>query len=237
MATLVQIVQRFCSSTGLDVPSAVMSSGDDQIKQIVALLNEGVVELGNKYPWSRLQFLTTFLSTGDESQGKIEDIAPGFQKMLSDTLWSVSNRLPGRGGITPADSQALRIWGRPNALVNFRLMDGELHFLPPGAAGLSYSFEYQSRFCVYDGDTHELKEFFTKDTDYTVLPDMLYIFDLRWRWKMEKMLAYSEHLRSFETLAKQTYSNQLGALPVRMDQPHGAVLPGIVVPLGNWNKP
>jgi hypothetical protein len=237
MATLLELVQGFCVATGLDKPNAVVSNQDDQISQIVGILNEGTKELGEKYQWSFLQFLATFNSTGVESQGTMDSIAPGYRKMLDDTLWSNSNRLPGRGGITPADSQALRIWGRPNALVNFRQMGGELHFLPPGTAGLQYSFEYQSRFCVWDNDDKKPKEAFTKDTDTTILPAHLYRLDLRWRWKMEKGLAYSEHMRTFESACKQAYADSTGKMQLSMGtQRHGS-MPGIIVPLGNWQQP
>ncbi len=237
MATLLQIVQSFCGTTGLDRPNAVMSNQDDQVQQIVALLNEGTTDLGLKNSWSQLQFIATFQSTGVESQGTMGSIAPGFRQMISDTLWSESQRLPGRGGISPQDSQALRIWGRPNALVNFREMGGELHFIPAGPAGLTFSFEYQGKYCVLDGDTGLPKEFFTKDTDRTVLPDHLYKLDLRWRWKMEKGLAYSEHLRTFESSCKQAYADSVGKMPLKMHSPETKNMPGIVVPLGNWQKP
>lgn len=237
MATLLQIVRNFCQTTGLDVPQTVLASQDDQVTQILALLNEGVLELGPKYDWSKLQAVATFTSTGVESQGAMNTIAPGFRRMLANTLWSETQRLPGRGGITPSDSQALRIWGRPNALVNFREMQGELHFIPAGPAGLTFSFEYQSRFCVRDGTTGLLKEAFTADNDETVLPDHLYKFDLRWRWKMEKGLAYSEHLRMFESAAKQANSDMLGVLPLNMGGSRPSAMPGIIVPLGNWQRP
>lgn len=234
MKTLLQLVQDHCKRSGVQPPNAVVSSTDDQIVQLLALMNEGLDELAVKYKWPQCQREATFTSTAVESQGLMETIAPGFKAMIPNTFWSLTNKLPANGSITPADAQVLKIWGRPSALVNFRIVNNQLNFYPAGDANLQYRFEYETKYIVVDGDTQALKQYFTKDTDTTLLPDNLYLLDLRWRWKCEKGLAYAENMRTFETTCKQAFVDSAPATPLSLGTPSRNAMPGIVVPLGSW---
>lgn len=234
MKTLLQIVQELCLRTGLPSPTAVMSSTDDQIKQIVGLLNEGLDDLVVKYKWPQAQLEATFVSTAVESQGEMETIAPGYKSMIPNTFWSLTNKLPANGSITPADAQVLKIWGRPSALINFRIRNNELMFYPATDAGLSYRFEYETRYFVIDGDDQSLKQYFTKDTDTTLLPDNIHTLDLRWRWKCEKGLPYAENMRTFEIICKQAIADSAPATGLSLGTPSRNAMPGIVVPIGSW---
>lgn len=237
MKTLLQIVQQFCVVTGIPKPASVAINTDTQITQLMGLLNEGLDELVVKYKWPQLQLESTFTSTAMESQGKLAELAPGFKALIPNTMWSLSKRLPTNGSITPADTQVLKIWGRPSALINFRQVQDELHFIPAGEAGLQYRFEYESEFAIRDADTGLPKKYFEKDGDTPILPDKLHSFDLRWRWKSEKGLSYGENFRSFEQSCKQAYTDGAAQTPVTMANRTKGAQPGIVVPLGSWNRP
>lgn len=235
MKTLLQIVQQFCTVTGLSVPQNVVSSTDTSVTQILGLLNEGINELVPKYKWPQLQYEANFTSTAVESQGLLDTIAPGFKSLIPNTFWSVSNRLPSNGSISPQDTQVLKIWGRPSALINFREVNGELHFIPAGTAGLAYRFEYNSQYCVKSA-AGVPKQYFTADDDVPVLPDILHALDLRWRWKAEKELAYAEHFSSFERTCKQAFVDAASPSLARMRNGNTNAMPGIVVPLGSWDR-
>ena len=236
MKTLLQIIQEMCKRTGVTSPLTILSSTDDQVVQLLALLNEGLDDLTAKYKWPQKVQEATFISTMMENQGELETIAPGFEEMLPNTFWSLTNRLPLNGSITPADAQTLKIWGRPSALVNFRLINNQLHFIPAQAAGLSYRFEYRSKYMVIDGVTGLRKQYFTTDTDRTVLPDELHLLDLRWRWKMEKGLAYAENFRTFEAKCLSIFAASAPAASLNLGCDNRGAMPGIVVPLGSWNR-
>lgn len=236
MKTLLQLIQGFCGTTGIAKPVNIASSTDAQVIQMMSLLNEGLDELAVKYKWPQLQREAIFTSTAEESQGAMTAIAPGFVSLIPNTMWSLSKRLPTNGSITPADTQTLKIWGRPSALINFRQVGDELHFIPAGEGGLQYRFEYQSEYAVLDGDTKLPKKYFEKDTDQTILPEKLYTFDLRWRWKSEKGLSYAENFRSFEQSCKQAYVDAAAQSPVSMANCTKGAMPGIVVPIGSWNR-
>ncbi len=232
MKTLLQIVQTFCKTTGLSVPVTVSSSTDTQVIQLLALINEGLDNLV-VMPWSQLEKVATFVSTSVENQGALATIAPGFRSLIGDTLWSNTNRLIGAGSISPQDSQALRIWGTPSALVQFREVGGNLLFIPAGPASLTYSFEYKSHNAVIAADL-STKQYFTLDSDTTILPDSIILADLRWRWKAEKELAYAENFRTFENLCKQAVVSSATKQAVSMATSRTSMTPGVVVPFGNW---
>lgn len=233
MKTLLQITQQFCRVTGLPIPLSVVSSTDSQVLQILGLLNEGLDTLGQK-PWPQLETVATFTSTSVENQGALETIAPGFSSMISNTLWSKSKRLIASGSISPQNAQALRIWGTPSALIQFREVNGNLLFIPAGAANLQYSFEYRSKNPVLAADAVTTKQYFTADDDTTRIPDLILIADLRWRWKAEKELAYAENFRTFQILCKQALVDGATKQQLNMSTPSKSPMPGIIVPIGSW---
>jgi len=239
MKTLLQIVQDFCGRTGLSVPGAVVGSTDDQIVQILGLLNEGLDDLAGKYKWPQLELEATFNSTLVELQGELETIAPGFEELITDTFWCLTTKLPASGSTSPQDTQTLKIWGSPGALVHYRLKDGGIYFFPAQTLVQQYRFEYRTRYLVWDNVDSVAKQYFTRDTDTVLIPDHLIVADLRWRWKCEKGLAYAENFRSFEMNCKQTFINSQNAKPLQMSTCGTKYpgQPGVVVPLGSWNTP
>lgn len=236
MKTLLQIVQQFCKTSGLIPPTVVVGSSDDQIVQILGLINEGLDELVPKYKWTQLKLRASFATVAVENQGTLTTLAPGFKSLIPNTLWDESSKLPAHGSITPQDSQVLRIWGQRTATPAYREVQGQLHIIPAPDAGHQLSFEYNSQFPVLAASGLTSKQYFDVDTDTCLLPDNLIILDLRWRWKSEKGLSYAEHMRTFETVCKQTYVDSLGAANLSMACPTKQARPGIVIPAGSWQQ-
>lgn len=233
---MLQIVQDFCKRQGISVPTAVMSSTDDQVVQILALLNEGLDELAATFKWPQLEVEATFTSTAVESQGLMEAIAPGFMSLIPNTFWSLTQNLQARGSVSPQETQTIKIMGTSASPSNFRQVGNELHFVPVTAAGQQFRFEYRTRYLVKDGTTGLPKQYFDKDTDTVCLPSNLYILDLRWRWRMEKGLSYAENMATLNLVRKQAYVDSASAMPLSMTASQRPTMPGIVVPAGSWNK-
>jgi hypothetical protein len=233
MKTLLQIVQQFCAAKGLPAPLTAAGSTDSQIIQILALINEGLDTL-SVLNWAQKQTEATFTSTAVENQGKMAVIAPGFKSLIPNTFWSLSNRLPAQGSISGQDTQILKVWGTPSAMIQFRQIGDELHFVPAGTAGLQYRFEYNSNYIVANsGGTR--KQYFTADDDVPVIPDYILLADLRWRWNSEKELQYAELFRTCENLTKQAVVDSASVQAISMTTPAKRAMPGIVVPVGSWN--
>lgn len=235
--TALQIMQQFAGRTGLRVPSYIQSNPDAQVVQLLGLMNEEIDDLASRYSWSQLQTEATFLSTGAESQGSIDVIAPGMKNIIRDTLWSLTKRLAAMGSITPQTTQLIKSLGNPSAATLYRLVRNELHFIPGTniAAGALYRFEYNSRYAILDAATGLAKQYFEKDADTPRLPASLILLGLRWRWKAAKGLNYSENFSLYEEKVKQAYIDAKDAAPISM-YPREDVRPGIVIPQGSWNR-
>lgn len=234
MKTLLQIVQQFTAVAGLTIPVSVVGSTDTQIIQILALLNEGLDELAVK-KWPQAETEATFTSTSVESQGKIDTIAPGFEELIPDTFWNLTNKLPAIGSMSPAETQVLKVWGTPSAMVTFRQVGDELHFIPAIASGIQFRFEYRSKYLV-KSSLGVAKQYFTADSDVPVLPDNLLISDLRWRWRMEKGLPYAEQMRTSQILLANALTSSAAKRDINMSGGCKDARPGIVVPLGSWQS-
>jgi len=234
MKTLLQIIQQFTATAGLTVPVAVVSSTDTQIIQILALLNEGLDELGMA-KWPQAEVEATFTSTSVENQGKIDTIAPGFSELIPNTFWNLTNKLPAIGSMSPQETQVLKVWGTPSAMVTFRQVGDELHFIPAIASGSQFRFEYRTRYLVKNS-LGVPQQYFTADSDVPILPDHVLIAFLRWRWRMEKGLPYAEQMRTFEMLKATAITSGAAKRPISMSGGCKDARPGIVVPLGSWQR-
>lgn len=238
--TALQIIQDFCKRTGLPVPAYLQSNTDAQVIQLLGLLNEELDDLGGRFKWSYLETEATFVATGVENQGKIKDIAPGFKSLIKDTLWSLTKRLQAQGSVSASTTQAIKALGNPAGNTTYRLTRGELHFIPGTniKAGDLYRFEYNSKYSIIDGDSGVLKQYFEKDQDQSKLPVEILLLGLRWRWKCAKGLAYAENFALYEERVKQAFMDARDAQPLSMQEKasESRGKPGIVVPLGSWNR-
>lgn len=234
MKTLLQIVQEFCKRQGIPSPASVVTSTDDQVVQILGLMNEGLDELVVK-KWPQQEVEATFSSTAFENQGEMENIAPGFESMIPKTFWNLSTGIQVNGSISPEDTQRLKALSNSSAFTNFRQVGTQLHFIPVVAAGLLFRFEYRTRYLVRGAD-NVLKQYFTADTDTTLLPDVLHLLDLRWRWRQEKGLSYAENMATFEAVKKSAFSAGAAKPNLSMTGANSGPSPGIIVPAGSWNQ-
>lgn len=233
--TILATIQTFCGRTGLPVPQFVVGSQDTQVTQLLALANELVEDLCDRWSWTVLTKEAVFTTVAGEDQGSIDTIAPdGFQRILQETIFNRSLRLPLFGPLMAAQWQALKALPTTGPFYKYRLRGGRLLFNPPGIAGQTCAFEYASSHAVLSLSGSG-KPYFTADTDELLLDERLLQAGLRWRWKAEKGLDYSEEFRRYEELANNAAGRD-GTKP-RIDMGGGGndFRPGIWVPSGNWN--
>ena len=113
--SLLDIVQRFCDRTGIDTPTTVMQTGDAQIKQIRALLEEEGKDLAGRGDWESMIYEATWPTLAQENQGAMIDIAPNnFRWIKNNTIWNRTTKLPIIG---PTDS---RSWQAQKAAIQSR---------------------------------------------------------------------------------------------------------------------
>lgn len=235
--TLLQIVQEFCRRQGLTVPSIVMASQDDQLVQLVGLANEVCEDLVRRHSWTDLQYQTTFTSVAAESQGAITTLAPNaFLKILNETIYDRTERLPIYGPRNPSDWQALKALPNTGPYYQYRIQNGLLKINPAMVAGHTIAFEYASEGVVNAADG-TVKAYFTADDDTFVLNKTLLIAGLRWRWKEEKGLPYLETFRAYEAVVAEAAGSDGTKATLFMDGTTGRPEPGIFVPAGSWSIP
>ena len=236
--TLLTIVKEHCRRTGLSVPLIVAASQDEQLLQIMGLLNETLDDLVTRRQWTELQREKVFLSVAGENQGSLETLADGgFQWIINDTIFDRTRRLPVFGPRGAEYWQQVKAMPFTGPYYQYRLQGGELHILPEMPAGHTMAFEYVSTWSVIDAVNiaQPYKLWFTKDTDTTVFPERLLLAGLRWAWKREKGLRYSEDFRTYEAQVANYAGHNATSAVLSMNGESAAIQPGIFVPSGNWN--
>jgi hypothetical protein len=238
--SLLTIVQNACTRIGIPSPTAVVSSTDTQILQLLALANEEGESLatgasvGISYDWQALQLEASFVTTATESQGAIETIAPGFEYIINGTIWDRTKRLPVYGSLDPQTWQNFKSWGVTSPFPKYRVRGSLLLLMPIPAAGDSYYFEYQTKNWCTSSDGATLKTAFTADADIALLDEQIMTAGLIWRWKEAKGFEYAEDFRKYQNrvitaIARDTERPTLDI--GRRTDAHT----GIVVPIGSWN--
>lgn len=236
--TLLQIVQEFCQRQGLTVPLIVMSSQDDQLTQIVGLANEICEDLVRRHSWTSLQYEAVFTSVAGADQGAIADLAPNaYLKILNETIFDRTRRLPVFGPRSPQQWQMLKALPMSGPFYQYRIQQGRLKIIPDMPAGHTMAFEYASEGVVQGNSTATptVKAFFTRDDDTFLLDKSLLLLGLRWRWKEEKGLPYAESFRLYEAAVAEAAGADGTKQPVSMNEGSGMIQPGVFVPAGNWS--
>lgn len=236
--TCLSIIQTACKRIGIAAPSAVASSTDLQVIQLLNLANEEGEELstgtsvGLSYDWQALQTEANFTTVATESQGQITTIAPGFKYIIDGTIWDRTRRLPAYGSLDPQTWQNYKAWGTTNPFPKYRVRGGLLLLMPVPAAGDSYYFEYQSsNWCQSSGGTGQTA--FAADDDVSLLDEQLMVQGLIWRWKKVKGLDYAEDFRQYQTRVLNAIARDKESAVLDMGRQEDNRT-GIVVPIGNW---
>lgn len=234
--TLLAAAQAFCQRTGLRVPSAVASSSDVNSQKIMALFNEVLEELVDRFVFEELIFETTFITTTAENQGSIYTIAPlGFDRIIDETIYDRTQKIPIYGPIGPQAWQQAKAFVPIGPLYRYRIRGGNLLFNPTAAAGHTCAFEYVSKNIILDTVTGLGKPTFTADTDSFFLNARLLTQGLRWKWKCEAGLPYAQEKDLWETTCLNEAGRSGGKKKLYMDGDNqDAVMPVIIVQPGSW---
>lgn len=192
------VVQAVCTELGLAVPNAVVSSSDPQIKQILSLANRSGKELAIRYNWSALTRYAAFTTVNTSSQGSIETLAPGYRKIVNQTIWDRSLDKPVFGPNTPTAWAAMLAGGVSSASSQYRVMGGQLVVIPAPLDGQEWAFEFISKNWVSDGAKTTTRDTYQADDDYSLLDEDVIILATIWRWLQRKGFSYSEDFAEYE---------------------------------------
>lgn len=235
--TILTTIQNFCLRTGLPKPAFVAGSQDAQIIQLLALANEICEDLCDRQNWQELVKEATFVTVAGEDQGLMSTIAPeGFLRVLQETIYNRSLRLPLYGPLNASQWQALKALPNAGPFYRYRVRGGRLLFQPAAAVGQTCAFEYVSSWIV-NSATGVGQPFFLADSDVFILDERLLLAGLRWKWKAEKGLDYAEEFRRYEMMVNNMAGVDGTKPRLSMDGGCQDFLPGIFVSPGTWNLP
>jgi len=159
---------------------------------------------------------------------------PGYLEILRDTMFDRTTRLKIIGPFTEQDWQAAQAVTYSSAYTGFRIVDNRLDFYPQIGIDHMIAFEYKSDALVFDSDTTQYKNYFTKDTDTFALNPVLILSGLRYLWKKEKGLPYVEEFKTYERNIAVLASNESRPGGVNMSGGCSTYPPGILIPDSDW---
>jgi hypothetical protein len=236
--SLLTVIQKVCARVGIGIPTYIISNPDPKVGQMAALIEEALDEIIVRFEWPVLTQEVVFTSIAAEDQGNINTIAPnGFKYIVKDTIFNRTLRRPFYGPITASRWQSLKALPNPGPFYKYRIVRDHLMMNPPMVAGHTCAFEYISKWAVTDSTGTSYKEVPTVDSDVFLLDEKYIIACLKWKWKYEKGLEYSEDKLAFEVMINDLAAKD-GSQPIlSMDGPPNEWKPGVFVPSGNWNIP
>lgn len=197
--TLLNLLKEFCGRTSITQPTVVFGSQNTQIMQLVALANEGLEDMTTRHSWQALQHECLHTALAAEDQGALVTLAPqGFQYIIDNKLYNRTTNTLLLGPVSTEEWQQLKA-GVGVGTGSWRIRQGHLLIIPNPTAGHVMAFEYASNYAVLAADGMTYKPYFTADDDSCVLPDVLMLLWLRWRWKKEKGFSYDEDFRLYES--------------------------------------
>jgi hypothetical protein len=197
--TLLDMMQSVCLEIGLPVPTAVVTTQDDQVKQLLALANrEGREQVSAAGGWSQLkgeQLIT--LVNGQAAY----DFPTDFDSYMPSTIWNRDQRWPVAGPLTPQEWQFVK-----SGLINaqpwqrYRVMDGQLFIDPiptPASTGQTIVIEYQSKaFCASAAGVKQTQ--WLGDTDTYLLPEDVLTLGVKWRFLAAKRMNYAQERKDWQ---------------------------------------
>lgn len=232
--TVLDLLQRFCSRTGIPVPSSAFGNPDPQVVQLLGLMDEILEDLTNRTRWSASTQEAVFVTTAGEDQGPMTTLAPfGFKWIIKDSFFNRSLRRTMFGPVSATQWQALKALPNPGPYYKYRIVRNRMLINPPAVVGQTLAFEYASSYLIMDKNGVTPKAFPTDDLD-TFLDETIVLAGLRWKWKYEKGLDYAEDFRRFEELADNTKAREGSAQTLSMDGESTVLQPGIFVSPGTW---
>jgi hypothetical protein len=250
-STLLAIVRQFARRQSLTMPASVTGSRDETILQVWGILNEEVEDLGARAPqWKELSFKIRFnhFNGPDYLALPLDGATPRIKFPRFETLWSNDLRLPVAGPMSPQQWQAMLHLQTQPAQYLFRYIRDGLYIYPVappptgGPGQRNFDMEYATdQICYIDDGVNPITYYtsYTADSAVCLMPDIIVMAGLTWRYRASKGFPYAEDQRRYEELIAQLFGQDGNAGVVHMDTNPAfpqVVTPGILVPAGNWNQ-
>ena len=232
--SLLTIIQAMADELGLPRPSAVVSSTDQTVRQMLALSNREGKQLARRYAWEALTKEASFTTVAAEEQGALLTIASDFGAFRNDTMYDRTRSWSIPGPLSAQEWQREKGAAATGLRDQFRIRGGRILFLPAPPAGRTVYFEYQSRSWCRNAAGSVECEAWAADTDAGILDEDLMALGLKWRFLKAKGLDYAEDFREYETRLYDARAQDGAKRRIAVEDAR-YVAPGVTVPDGNWS--
>jgi hypothetical protein len=212
--TLLTIAQRVADEVGLPRPAGVAGSTDQLARQMFALANTTLEELG-KRNWPELVETFTFPTVVNQAaySGPTD-----YARFATDAAFVTSMYYSLRGSLSANEWQR-RLNGLPSIAGRYRYRvfgsPPQINIVPAPQKVESVTFEYLSSNLAVNASNVPIP-LYSVDTDTSIMPEELVRKGLKWRIKHAKGLDYSEDYNAYERDAAQLFAQKLnlGSTPV-----------------------
>jgi hypothetical protein len=197
--SLLTIIQNACAEMSLVQPSAVITSTDQQVQQLLRFSSKEGKELARRFNWQRLVTEASFDTQAATTQvASISNTFSDFGRYIPDTMFNRTTQKRVFGPLNSIEWQAKLASGL-NVQINnhFRIRGNAILFYPEPEAGEDIYFEYVSRhWCIDDSSTRQ--EDWEDDSDTALIDEEVMTLGVIWRFLKAKGLDYSEEFASYE---------------------------------------
>jgi hypothetical protein len=232
--SLLTLIQDVCKQVALPAPTAVMSSTNSTVLEMLVMANSVGDELTRRYFWQELTREANFQSTGTIDMGYLSgSIATDFAYWVDQTFWDRDLRQNIIGPVSMQEWQSDQSFAVVGPPYKFIVIADKLLVGPTAlAAAHTMVFNYISKnWCQSATGTGQSA--FAADTDVMLIPQELFKLSLLWRWKQAKGLAYAEDMESAEEQIDR-YTGQNAGRRVLFIGGSGIYYLAENVPMGDW---
>lgn len=232
--SLLTIIQNVAPRIGIQTPSYVYGNQDLMVQRLLGIANEEGRELSKRYDWQALKNVATFTTVATTSQGSLTTLAGSdFDHIINETFWNRTQRRPVFGPLTDQQWEQLTAQQINGPWNQFRIIGGQIWFIPIPQAGQTCAFEWVSKNWVSTsvGGTSST---WTNDADTGRIDEVLMEFGVVWRWKQMQSFDYAEDFNKYERLVEDGMARDGGKPILNLNAAWPDVYPGVIVPSGNW---
>lgn len=230
--SLLTIVQGACARLAIPVPTAVVSSTNEQVVQLYSLANEEGQTCCARFDWRRLIGEVLFATLAQlEQTGAIPS---DFDHIVNESMWDRTTVRKVFGPLTDEQWQNERAFPVYTPIAPAYIIYSELNLTPAPAAGDTLAFNYVKNTWARSSLGVPQTQYLA-DTDTSIFGDTLSVKGLVWRFKMIKGFDYAEAFNDYEEFVNRMFARD-GGKP-RLNLAYGLnrrVLYPANIAVGNW---
>ena len=173
--TLLQICQDVAGDIGLQIPTAIVGSSQEEARRLLRSAQRAIRTVGRKHDWQALRGEETITTVASQ---QAYNLPSDFSYWLPRTHWDRTNYEPMYGPVSPQHWQGL-VSSQLAAAAQMRRFFAQrgnqiLIYPTPTANGETLAYEYISNHLVLDTDGTTTKRAFAADTDTPRVPQEVF---------------------------------------------------------------